>query len=330
MKRSVSALVKPYNDIIFKKCFYNPYFSGLIACGGSILPFLSREIYWYQYDEAKPYCIDVAEYQVGRSPLEIAKEQEIVLIQQDNIGDLQSVIDGGGLVLAPIDRYLWSDLKVNNHFYMSTHMSHYMLVYGYESSLYNVIDLDIARNQCYEYSVDEKEFMACYESSMREFPHLHSYIFPTQVSKVKPVDVEACRNDFAINYQSNYEKMVEGLDGYKQVIKKYKNFDISLYEQANIHPVFNVPNDYSTLIRIKKIQMYQMEQLCLADADIWGLQKECITYLELLKNSNWRMLLNRKHEKATIDNIVNKLMQVHEKELEFYNRLYTILRVKSF
>lgn len=317
--------VKPYDDIIFKKCFYNPYFTGVIYCGGSILPFLSKEIYWYNYDATKPYCLDVCEYQAGCSPLEIAEEQGIKLIQQDGIKNFRSILDRGELLLAPMDRFLWTDLEVNEHFYRKQHMTHYMLIYGYEETWLKVIDLDISRNRCYEYIIEEKEFMDCYKSSLREFPHLHSYIYMGKTLEEKVLDVKACKECFANHYQLNYHKIVESLNGYTQVIQNYKNFNISSFEQANEHPVFNVPNDYSTLIRIKKIQLYQIIQLGIENESILKLLKECIADLEILKNSNWRMVLNRQYNSKIIDKIINKLIKVQTCEHELNNHLNEIM-----
>lgn len=321
----MSMKVKPFDDIIFRKCFYNPYFTGVIYCGGSILPFLSKEIYWYSFDAAKPYCLDVCEYQAGCSPLEIAEEQGIKLIQQDNIKDFRPILNEGRLLLAPMDRFLWTDLEVNDHFYQEQHMTHYMLVYGYEGAQLKVIDLDITRNRCFESVINEKEFMDCYDSSLREFPHLHSYIYPEKSTEVKVLDAENCKNRFAKYYQLNYHKIVDSLNGYTEVVKSYKNFVPSDFERANEHPVFNVPNDYSILTRIKKIQLYQITQLGIRNDSLLRLLKECIADLEILKNSNWRMVLNHQYDSKIIDKIIKKLIQVQINELELNNHLSNIM-----
>ncbi|GEM_PF-6574759 len=325
--------IEPFNDIFYKTCMYNPLLTGIYYSGGSVIPFLSNDFFTYSYNENEGFKLNGENIQ-AIPEFELIKDMGIsidnILNSENYIEDIKAAIDNEIPVFVPIDRYYWSDSSVNSGTYNIRHFPHYFLVFGYNDleNTFKVIDVAENGSGCFKYAINCNELIECYNGYCKFLRD------DFKMFKIHPNSCYSNNSDFmniskyALTYKNNFnEKKVETLSGL-QNIKKAIDFYQSSHSDTSLilkEDQRSISMPFAFIERAKKVQMYQVYTFFGHKQQIFEPLKAIIDNLNVIKGLLLKIVITQTYSEKSINAVVNKLDQIYQLEISYYENLTSIL-----
>jgi hypothetical protein len=143
--------VRPWNEVYYKDCLYNPLISAICYLGYAVEPLLANELFHYSY--SAQFILPVTSVSIEFVPVFRllsgigvgAREFKGNLDLHDLI---RKAVAAKRLVLVNIDRFMWDDPR-RNEIYQKEHHEHTFLIHGFDDGTQEYDIVDVGGNGCF-------------------------------------------------------------------------------------------------------------------------------------------------------------------------------------
>lgn len=343
--------IRPFDNLIFKGCFYNAFFPVMGHFNRSYLPFLANDIITYKNFKEKGLPLVITDYISCREFNEILNEEGICMdciIQSDNlIEDIELSISSQHPVILSIDCF-YEPLRRDT--FMKDHWPHNILVYGYGSIKKEFYVLEHRHKDSLRYGqqvIQYKDLENCYKGYLTNFKDLdsinsnynrlvydnmgeHNTFYSFRVAKdnnSNDLSQENSKikaeNDFLQNLSTNKELIYSGqaiLINFCSTLKDIVSDEIILTSVLD-----ELVDSINNIVNAKKVEAYRLSKLfpgkletisILNDMiELWDSIRAHIVKYQLLPECNINVLVD-------ISKYIDKLRGLEE---AYVDMLYKIL-----
>lgn len=325
--------IKPFSDVFYKTCMYNPLLTGVYYFNGSIMPFLANDFFTYQYNEKKGFRL------LGKN---IKPIPELRLINNmgiasdfnfnaDNyVEEIKEALNSNFPVFVPIDRFYWSDEGTNTAFYNVRHFAHYFLAFGYNDidQKFDIVDVIENNCNCFKSKIEYNELVECYqgfcknlESDVKAFKMYRNTSVRSNKDLSCPEEYIAIHRMNFINYK---EEIYNGLENIKKAIELYKNCIDDSGELLKEDQV-SISMPFSFIERSKKAQMYQVYTFFGEKQEIFQCLKNIIDNFAVVKGLLLKMVIAQSCNEKSMNTVVERLEEIYRQEKNYYTMLTNML-----
>lgn len=244
--------IKPYNEIFYKSCFFNCYFS--------IVKYLNQDILVYLFNDVNAYTLN-SENLINienipfNDPEIIAKEQGIRYKKRHHsnnlIQDLKFDLKQKRPVLIWLDPYLQS----NKNKLITNHRRHCVLIIGFddEEQKFDIIDNKYLDNLSYERTqktyIDIKSEYENFKNYFQPDDNFHTYTaFESELENKVNKNINDCIMNYLENVNINIDKLEKGLSDLTEFMQNFSN-------EVN---TFEFLESVNNIINVKKSERYRM------------------------------------------------------------------------
>lgn len=261
--------IEPYNELFFKTCFYNSLFPIVRHFGGSVLPFLSHHVNYYEADAETAIPV------LGS----IACESDETLLERMGIGykalsrsedvivEITEEVGQGHPVIVWIDTYRAS---IRQDAYGKKHWAHTWLVNGFDRSRRTFTIMEHKHHDTLSYAermVSFEELHDCYEGYLEYF-QLECHTFFSFYKREQPGEISVVHDKNNIDYDKyiyvdNYMKCSEVVNKGIHYLQSYRSAlaaalaDAERMERDGAGMLLAL----NKLINAKKVEAYKSSRL---------------------------------------------------------------------
>lgn len=328
MNKKVIGNLFPFNEVMYKDCFYHAVLPIFRLFTGSIDPLLFNDI-------CLEYCASISNgipslkmKNVGSNSMDIVFEKYGIsvrksVIQSEYLIDhIVQAINQNKIVVLRIDCYYEPLRKDSYHEY---HAGHVIPVYGYnlENKTFRILEGDFIDSVVY--SSKELEFndlKNSYEGYLNNF-HTDNYTFYTfeKIKKTNERNLMDSRNSFVqmiSEHFGDYYNSIENLKKYKKMINDY------LKKGYNSH-VSEIVTESNKLIDEVVVQKYIFAKLFDMTSEYDSTIDETIRLWKSIRAILTKYMFKKSMNDKSIEMLNEMLEQVYYNELKRYNLLEILI-----
>lgn len=314
---------EPFNDVFYKDCFYNAFFSVLKKYGRNIEHFLVNDLLVYGYDEANPYFIEIKYEEIKPLPSlanQVGISLELTNVSNDIVNDIRYVLMHQKACIVQVDVYYSPERKDT---FQKKHWSHTLLVYGYNDSkgvFYILEHSDIDALDYKESTITYRDLERCYRGALTELikdnqqPTLYVFDRITEnngiIVDAKEVMLENIRNHVDA-VQANTEKLKSFANALACIAGdkiKLKNIMNALF--------FSFRN----ILIAKKSEKYKMDNI-LGNSDISDIMYNIVAKWEMMTNIIEKINVTGVYKDSSLGKIVMTLESLSVVENQLYQKI---------
>ncbi len=337
--------MQPFNDLIYRGCFYSAFFPSILYFEKSIKPFLANDVSMYCYSEEDGFYKLEIHYEARETLEQICQNLGLNITAKHNCTDLidniTASIASNKPVLICVDCYYES---IRPDTYMKTHWPHCLLIYGFDVNKkeFHVLEHRNAGSFVYEErTISYSDIVNSYKGYIEHFGksdirslgfsklcQKEGEIFPTyfEVSLFSE-NVHYKDTDYAKIYADNMiskkAEVIKGLSYLEDFGKQFE--DIALNEESlrkNVDQILNVMN---VVINAKRAEIYKLEKLYTDYSEVEEILKSILSCWDLIRVNLLRFMHTSKYKESKIIECIDSLKQIHRLETMYTNKLYLML-----
>ncbi len=269
--------IKPFNDFIYKGCFYSSVFPILLSLKRSIISFIINDSIVYHYDENQPGTGLTIMFQEAVPISSVLQSQGIVYVTQEHVTNIIDTIINALEQKQPV--VLWVDCfyeSIRTDVYHRIHHSHTLLFYGYErdEQTFNIIEHQNLESPVYEErKISFQDVENAYEGFIQ---HFHAKQHETYFQfTAEPDWVDSASNNLLETFKHNNRvQKALFLDGI-QALQHFKDdYEHMIDDQASLQEYASkLILALSDIINAKKVAVYTLEHLSIEQEVIDLLKK---------------------------------------------------------
>jgi len=265
-KQSVLKKVEPFNDIFFKTCYYNSFFSALYTGDKDIYPFLQNDISGYDIVNNK---IEV-KYHPAK-PIETILEQSGIIMDDSApignlINDIVTSLSADKVVIVAVDCYYE---PIRKEMFLKNNWAHSLLVYGFdmEKRLFYVLEHSGVYHLDYKAAeIGFDDLVNAYDGYRKNFGK--TFLFPeyTRISFRKENCIENINRSFKPKISEEVRKELRSMvEKYDTVFKRLQEYVQNEKEyKEHIKEFEHLVNQ---IAMSKKAELYKIEKSNDMDAE---------------------------------------------------------------
>ncbi|MED1124979.1 C39 family peptidase [Bacillus atrophaeus] len=249
--------IQPFNELFYRSCFFNCYFSVVRSFQQEMYPYLLNDIYSYQMDEEGYPIIERTEV---HDPEHVMNLQGIYADKQSMSGNLITDIKQDILENKPVIIWLDTYAQPYRQEYMSKHNRNCMLIYGFHDAEQTVLAIEnrYPDNLSYETrNISNHHLVKAYQAYHDYFQPpaaFHSYASfsydPDKDCSGHSIFKDASAY-FVQNVTKYLERMLSGLTSFSRFIDQFH----SIRDSEKLLHSFN------EILNVKKIEQYRLSLL---------------------------------------------------------------------
>jgi hypothetical protein len=308
--------IRPFNDFMFKSCYYHQLLTAYRYYGIKDELILMNSLSLYDFNDNE---FKIKEYEM-LSNSELEKLSGLHHVQKkkskDIITEIIKAIDRGMPIIIAVDCYY---LSYREDTYKKRHVSHFILVYGYDREKKEFIINEHAYLNSITYRetiISFKDLKAAYLSFIKRLADKGS------ISIIKIIREKKVEEIQDINYRELYiNKRVEIEESYKNLIRAMEYLNNTLTNEEKLPKVIQKIIDSLIFMRDKKRS--QKFQLIMVNAS-----KDIIQTVErVIDNYNFafgalsRLTFIKKYSSGTIDKMIERNKETLNLEKEIHDYL---------
>lgn len=311
--------IQPFNDLFYRSCFFNCYFSVVRSFQQEIYPYLLNDIYSYQLDEDGYPMIDRTE----------VYDPEYVMNQQGISADKQSVsssliddVKRDVLKNKPVIIWLDTYAQPYRQEYMSKHSRNSILIYGFHDVDQTVLAIENrypdnlsyeARNISYHHLAKAYQGFHSYFQPPAAFHSYASFSYDPDRDRSGQSIFKDAAAFFVHNITEHVDRMLSGLASFSWFTEQFH----SIRDSEKLLHSFN------GILNVKKTEQYRFaflpafEQLAAVTSDI-------IDELEAARHLAAKLYFSGGSSSGYEDRIKDSLKKVLELEAAYIECLKDI------
>ncbi|MCX8132080.1 MAG: SDR family NAD(P)-dependent oxidoreductase [Clostridia bacterium] len=339
--------VEPFNEIIYRGCFYSALFPVVRHFNKSVLSYMANEIGIYGNRE----YMGVEGVNVGylmKTPIFEVSERLGIHVESKPYTstltqDIVRAISADKLVIVCVDCFYES---IRKDTYQKTHWPHCLLIYGfnerektfdilehrhsgslvYEKRTIGYSDLVNAYNGFLEnfrnIDISEIEFASMKVHDKTEFPSYYEF---SSIEGLADIEDEDDLHSFKANF---IEVKNEVFNSFKYYEEFYKQFEAAAADEGAIkESAALVLELLNNLINAKQAMNYRNSRLVTNYSEIEGIILECIDLLSFIRARIARLLYTSRYKRETFLTCTEKLDRAIKLEYEYYNKLCAMMGI---
>ena len=342
---SASNAVEPFNEIIYRGCFYSALFPALRHFGRPVLPVLVNEVGIYDYiDDGDLSRLDIR-YAL-REPLnELSRSLGLNMEAKHQVHDIVDCIKTAlaekRLVILCVDYYFES---IRPDTFMKEHGPHCLLVFGFNEGekTFDILEHRHSGSLIYEKrTIGCQELAEAYRGFNERFGDLelpassynnlkyreeglapgHFEIGPGKEGReYEPPDLF---KTFAVNMLKEESLVMGGLKHLKRFTEVFAA--VAPDEQFIRTHAENLISVLNTVINAKQAEKYRNDRLSIQEPEIQGLLEQCIDCWSQVRATVARTLYTQRYKKEAMAASIERLYRVNDLELRYYSGLFQAL-----
>lgn len=324
--------MEPFNDLLFKHCFFNSFFPVVQWSGQSILPYIFNEHVIYQLHDGFPSI----KYDPEKDWTKVAQEQGLCLYTRQFCSSLgeevrKSLVKGHPVILC-VDCYYIPNRKDT---YLKQHWPHTLLIYGFDKSKSEFYIIEHENRDTLSYGQKIISFSALedgYEGYLMHFLNNQSNIPTFYEIEVKPESgIQITESNLVQQWLLQREKRKEGIHeglamihnfsrlGSKEWIKR-KELDRKI--QAMVHSL-------NMVVHAKKAEYYGVKKLNMAFGPLRKLE-EVLTHWNHIRGVMAKYMFSGVYRASSFEDTFKRLDGIYRLEMEYDRELYQISKNSHF
>lgn len=315
--------IEPFNDLYYKNCFYNSFFSIINHYRKNIIPFITNDIIVYKYNEdldGERFGVDFIETKSIKALMgEIGLQVETKPESENVVKDVISAIEKGRPVIIWVDCYYE---PIRKDTFQEIHWPHTWLIYGFDKvkAMFDIVEHTHRQNLTYDKrTISFEDAARCYEGYLSNFPKdsdkTYYEFYLSESSKDSFVECDYCRSTLAKSikkYEDAVRKGIEQvpviIDYLKKVITDESEFKLRTEE------LLGYLND---IINAKKIEKYRIDKLFNDQVQLYELLGSLIGCWDSLRLTIAKYMYSNVYNQSTLNKAIEKLSQIHCLEVEY-------------
>jgi hypothetical protein len=347
MDKFIIESIEPFNDILYKSCFYNAYFSILRHHNISVLPVLANDVIVYRYDKEKGLNLSwefIHNEDIERLSDSVGIGIEKKVECEDPVNDVIDAIMLKKPVIVSIDSY-YEPFRSDT--YKKKHWPHSLLIYGYDDNeqLFHIIEHKNLENLAYErQTIDYIDFANAYYGYKTNFNHLDILKMDTgrDFKDLNHGEENAtyfafyakgngCQDDnkeksryvsmFARNVLTRKEIIEDGLKCLPLFAEEFEKN--TLEEQLLSQAVQVLAPTLNNIINVKLVEKYRVNMLLGSEPELLGLIDRIIENWSRIRAGVVKYFYSMKYNQKSFENANEILKETVKLEEEFYNSLFS-------
>lgn len=321
--------IKPFNDILFKDCFYNAFFSIVKYFNRDITPFLINDFAVYSYDSGKNGIrigIDYTSIKDTNHILdELGMKAETRMVSSDPIYDIHSAISRGNPAIIRVDCFS-EPVRIDT--FNAIHWSHSLLVHGYDKlkKEFSVMEQENMNSLSYKVkSISYCDMGKAYEGYLDNFHKNISiptfYEFSVCKDNQNPISNPDYRKVFLNNLSAVKDVLYESLES----LSKFKEdfIEINKNRQAMELSLDELLYQFNEIVKVKYSEKYKITLLAMHNWEemikILDVIVDCYTYI---KSTLGMYKYSNQHRERFLKPLTEKMEQIMEAESLYLRKLF--------
>ena len=339
-KKSIMLNIVPFNEIFYRKCFYNSLFSVVNYFNGSIISILINDFITYSCTKVKDIKLIDVEYLSAKSLDEVLHEMYILNINYNCVGDLILKIISSISINRPVVLFVDSFYETfRQDAYLKIHIPHALVIYGYDDTkhIFNIIEHENYETLSYkEYIISYEDLLNCYKGYIDNFPERISnpsyyeyYSLPIKDMIITKSMFDECSflNSYSINILKNESIIKSGLACLEDFILSYK--DIFLNEDIIRENIDEVLLRMNNIINAKRSELYKLNKIMNNNqylfCNLLNILEKIIDDWCYVRAIIAKYLYTSIYKKENMLNTFSKLEQILEDEYKYNNMMFSNL-----
>jgi hypothetical protein len=349
MNKHILENIEPFNDVLYKNCFYNAYFPVVHHYGRTIMPFLANDIIVYGYNKNEKgiklnrefvHCEDLEQLSAGIG-MYFDKKVEC----EDPMNDIIDAITCGRPVIVSIDSF-YEPFRSDT--YRKMHWPHSILIYGYDDDeqVFHIMEHKNRENLAYEKrTIDYLDLVNAYYGYKANFDHIditnidisqdfrdmkhgegHATFFACYAENKGVMDIEKEKSKysslFARNISLKKDVINNGLDGLILFMDDFKGYVQE--EQCLSKVAEELANTLNTVINAKLLEKYRIGILLDNDPELLSIIDAIIDYWGEIRAAVVKYIYSSKYKQQTFINAIETMQKMIELERGFYCSLFLL------
>ncbi|MEN6314180.1 MAG: amino acid adenylation domain-containing protein [Clostridiaceae bacterium] len=340
--------IEPFNDIIYKGCFYSAYLPVVNLYGIPVLAVLVNEVSTYKLlDDGKTKILNI-DYLPGKPFYALSESMGIKAYVRhksgDIINDTLTALRGNRPVIVCVDLY---HVSIRPDMYNKTHEPHCLLIYGFEETgqVFRILEHRHSGSLVYEkrtlrYADLEKSYagyldhfnkLDIIKSNLYNLEYINDKEAPSffefdrigQNNTVTDMDVLGV---FSVNLKCQEKKVQEGLECLKAFSPEFAK--VILDEQKAVKNAENIIVFLSEVILSKQAEYYRNSKLLEHRPELHEALNQSLVYWNFIRANIGKMHYTSKYRRGNMEDCAEKLNSIYQLEKSYYENLYSILNSK--
>lgn len=341
--------IEPFNDIIYRGCFYSAFFPVVNLYNKQILAFLANDINSYCIlDDGKTKILDI-EYTSDKPFHALANSAGIGVSvkykSSDVINDTLTALRNYKPVIVCVDLY-YESIRIDK--YNKTHDPHCLLIYGYDEKekLFHIIEHRHSGSLVYEkrtlgYSVLENSYtgylnnfkkLNMIESSLYNLNYVEGEDAPTffEFDLIDNSDIytdSVILSTLSQNFRHRREKVLNGLECLKVFTSEFT--EAISDEQKIKKSAENIVNLLSSVILSKQSEYYRNSRLMKNHPELHEALNQSLDNWNFIRAVIGKYLYTSKYKKDDMQACIEMLNSIYRLENSYYEKLFILPDLKN-
>lgn len=321
--------VIPFSGVFYRSCYYGPLFTGIRHLCGSIYPFISNDLFYYQYHD-DGYGINLKVVEENVLSEERLFESMKLNLEYYSEGCLISWIKNellkDHMVCVPINRYYWNDAVQNKNQYLKNEYLHFHLIIGFDDTTQKFSVIGSLSEECYRAEIDYHTVEQCYLKRVQKKYEMFSMNSSIGIQEKKEIsDINTFRKLYIKNHFSLREQIKGGMAAIRMATEYYSNTSNSgcIVERERQRFAYTI----FLLETAKKTQTFQLCTL-FGKKECLHLQQLCdriVVEYTMLQGIFMRSLVAKIYNDDSAQRIAFRLNKIYELEDLYFNEVDAIL-----
>ncbi|SDT35433.1 hypothetical protein SAMN05444162_3943 [Paenibacillaceae bacterium GAS479] len=335
--------VYPYNDIIFKSCFYSSLFPVLRFFKKEISAFLFNELFIYQLDDKK--------VQISHENIQISDDETILVnmgIQTKKINKSEEVISqlinsigNNKLVIIFIDCYYES---IRPDTFLKLHRPHYILICGYD---YDYKEFDIIENNYLDSQFYENRKISFEDVERSYYGGLEYYVKGSGVPTYfeyginnQNIDTELKNNNQLEITLSNFSTLLSRTQlSFFNSLTHVKSFRDKLQHIVLVESELKsflltnfdeLTRNLNTIINNLKLEKYRLEKYFNADFSSIDSLGRVINNWTIIRGVIWKFNFSGVYNEKSFVVLLNKINEIVNDHNSYFTNLCSFFGGRNF
>lgn len=319
--------IEPFNDIFYRSCFFNSFFSVIQHYGKCILPYLMHDTMIYVLDGGEDVLIksefaflDKAELNIiltkqGIEMCTYVKQNDIISCFHENLRNDRPVI-------------LWIDafyIPYRKDTYQKLHWPHTVLLYGYQEKdeCVYVIDHTWRENLTYEKKkLTNRHLIESYDAYLANFllieqEPLSCYIFEERKGYENPENIKEYSDIFRSNLLKNRLIMQQSLEAL-QLFTNSISFDALI---SNNYHADRFVEGVNSIILNKELEIYRFDKFFTHMNNWINLQKKILDKWIAIRARLLKFIFSNRQDNELCRFLAHQMKCVLQEEYAVYKLL---------
>lgn len=321
--------IEPFNEMFYRNCFNSSLFHMIKHYNKKILPILVNDVAIYSTNNVKNeksiFTMNYLHIKSLKYVLDtIGISFESSTYKENIVDNITCSISKQKPVIIFIDSF-YEPFRQDT--YQKYHLSHTLLVYGYDEreGIMNILEHKHREALFYENRTisytDIKNAYVGYNINFQDRGQVDTY-FEFELKKTdtdkETVDYSLYdyRKVFIQNYKKKEREVFEGLEE----IKKFNSvFQEIIYDEITLgNMVDSLLDSFNTIINAKQAELYKISKLFGKTSDFYKMQHECMKLWNLVRVVVAKYKFTNVYKREKFSSLVDKLKTIYDIEYSYY------------